>query len=1058
MTSPPRQTEPRPGRRPWLPGSLRGRVYLLFAATIGTLVLGGLGLFVQASVHRGVKEARDNGHVLAEVAALAMARAALDGDREWMQRTLDAAVQNSPFAEACLLPTGQDPQCARAAERTGPRAPDWLRQQLAAQLQDVQHAWEGRQGETGLLRLRFHVEHLANDLWLVTLQVVAGGLAILASGLWLIRRLLVRWLSDLDHLEEMVTQIRSGRYGARANVAEDAPAEVRRFLELVNEATGGLRDGFRERIHSLSHALMQHKWATDQAVSVVELDPSGVVSYVNERFEQISGFDRGSFVGRHDGWALEPDRYRTLVLAAPTATPWTDEVACTRADGSQAWVSRTVVPMRGDDGQLQKFIVLDIDIGRLKAAEQTLQTEKERAEVTLHSIDNGVVTIDAGRCIRYTNPAAQRILGQPAADLQGRRIDEVLVTLSSRPLHSDDRSGRGVQSQVRLPDGRVAEVQMFSAPLIDSAGQPTGEVLALRDVTAEHRNRQELERLSMAVQHSASAIVITDPQGRIEYVNPKFAEMTGFSREEIRGQTPRFLQSGTTAPEVYHAMWSAVRAGLTWRGELQNRRKDGTPFWCSVTLTVVKDRQGRARQFVSVMEDVSERKAAEATIHQLAYFDSLTDLPNRRMFMERAVDAVKSARSTGRTLAACYLDLDGFKNVNDTLGHHVGDTLLAEVARRIGGCLNPADFLGRLGGDEFALLLHDASSPDAVATVADRIIHELEAAFVLDGHEIFISTSIGASMFPHDGQDVADLLRKADMALYQAKAAGKRKLVLFTQAIEERQRERADLEQALRVAEERGELRLVFQPKVEIASKAVVGAEALLRWQHPQRGLVRPDEFIPLAEETRLIVPIGRWVIEQACEAIRQWTKQGLHGVTVAVNISSVQFRAPELASDIEACIRRSGIDPSQLEIEITESGLMEDPEGVARTLQRLRAIGLTIAIDDFGTGYSSLAYLKSFPVSVLKIDRSFVRDLETDANDRGIAEAVISMARVLKVDVVAEGVETRGQLQLLEDMGCKLAQGFFISRPLEAASFPGFWRRHQAQPDFEPTDVGTMG
>jgi diguanylate cyclase (GGDEF)-like protein/PAS domain S-box-containing protein len=1040
-----------------LPQSLLGRVFLLFSLTLGAMLAGGLAIFLHGDLHRGIEHTSDTGTMVAELASLALAPAALGSDQRAVANALDTTIERSPFAEICFTWPGGDVQCARAAVRTTPQAPAALEAWLAEHLPAIEHALPVGAHDVGVLRLRFHTRQVANDLWLTALQALAGGAASLVLGLLLTRRLLTRWLADLDHLGDVVQQIQAGRFGVKASVGADAPAEVRRVLERVNLATTGLRDGFRERIHALSHSLMQHKWATDQAISVIEIEPDGTVAYVNERFEQISGFDRAAFVGRREGWSLQPQAYRDLTQAAPTAPPWTGELACTRADGSRAWVSRTVVPIRDDDGTLRKFICLDIDISRLKATEQTLQEEKERAEVTLHSIDNGVITVDADRRIRYTNPAAQRIVGRPADWLRGRAVDEVLALQPGHTARLADRADRGQALAVRLPDGHQALIDLFTAPLHAGAGVQTGEVLALRDVTTEQRNRQELERLSLAVQHSASAILITDPVGRIEYVNPKFTEMTGFTRDEIGGQTPRFLKSGQAAPEVYDTMWAAARAGLPWRGELLNRRKDGSTFWCSVTVTVATDEQGRPRQFVSVMEDVSERKEAEATIHRLAYFDALTALPNRRMFMERAVDAVKAARASGQTLAACYLDLDGFKDVNDSLGHPVGDALLAEVARRIGASLHPQDFLGRLGGDEFALLLHDAATTGGVAAVGQRIIDLMETAFVVEGHQIFIGTSIGVSMFPHDGQDVADLLRKADMALYQAKAAGKRKLVFFTDAIEARQRERSDLEQALRVAQQRGELRLVYQPKIDIASKAVTGAEALLRWLHPVRGLVRPDEFIPLAEETRLIVPIGRWVLEQACRQIRAWTDMGIASVHVAVNISSVQFRTPELVDDIERIIGQTGIDASQLEIELTESGLMEDPDGVARTLHRLRALGLTIAIDDFGTGYSSLAYLKSFPVGVLKIDRSFVRDLETDANDRGIAEAVISMARVLKVDVVAEGVETRGQLDVLEAMGCQLAQGYYISQPLPAEAFPAFWGRHRAQPSFAPTDVGAF-
>ncbi|RYE69365.1 MAG: EAL domain-containing protein, partial [Oxalobacteraceae bacterium] len=478
-------------------------------------------------------------------------------------------------------------------------------------------------------------------------------------------------------------------------------------------------------------------------------------------------------------------------------------------------------------------------------------------------------------------------------------------------------------------------------------------VLAFRDVTQDHAIRRELKRASLAVRHAASAILTTDQDGCIDYVNPGFSSMTGYSFQEICGRTPSFLKSGKVSEETYAQLWVTLEKGNIWRGEMSNRRKDGAEFWCGMTVSAILDNDGRPVQFVSVMEDTTERKLSEETIHRLAFFDSLTNLPNRRMFMEHAGAAVEKARIGDKTLFTCYLDLDGFKNVNDSLGHHVGDALLAEVALRLESCIGAQDFVGRIGGDEFALLLPHATELSA-RLMGSLIIKKFDAPFHVEGHDIRISTSIGVSVFPKDGVDVADLLRKADMALYRAKESGKRKLVFFTDEIETAKLERTQLEFALRDALQRGELQVVYQPKVRLSDKAIVGAEALMRWHHPELGEVGPHRFIPVAEESRLIIPMGRWILEETCRQIRAWTDMGMRDVRIAVNIAAVQFRAPNLAEEIEDIVTRYGIDPQQLELEVTESGLVEDPENVVRILSRLRDIGVTIAIDDFGTGYSS--------------------------------------------------------------------------------------------------------
>ena len=1027
-----------------LPRSLLNRVFLLYAVVLSVMMFGGLGLALRAQLSREIEDANDTATMVIEITAQAVVDAAVVNDVEAINRTLAAGVNRTPFGSARYLEVdGHELRFDAPPHRS--KAPATLRALVAERLPDVNRVVEVGGRDYGVLRLSFLVDGVADHLWSTLFNTLLFGTSTLALGLLVTRALLSRWLSNLGTLQRFVEQVQAGKLDAQATVSMNAPEEVRRTLEQFNSVANQFRDKFGRRIGTLTHSLVQHKRATDQAVIVIELDPEGRVVYANDLHAQVSGWDRDAFVGRGDGWSLDIELYRTHARQSQEAVIWKGEVRCARIDGATVWVRRSVVPIQDETGKIEKYICLDIDISAEKLGELTLQQEKQRVEVTLHSIADGVITIDMQRRVRYANVAAERILGMAHQGMEGSLLDEVLQIQDGTPNNVTglDRPGAAT-AHIGLPDGHSAVIELSRAPLQDEHGLSTGEVLAFRDVTQDHAIRRELKRASLAVHHAASAILTTDHAGHIEYVNPRFTSMTGYGFQEVAGRTPGFLMAAKVPQEAYAQLWVAIEKGGIWRGETMNRRKDGAEYWCGMTVSAVFDNAGRPVQFVLVMEDTTERKLSEETIHKLAFFDSLTGLPNRRMFMEHANAAIEDAQVGGRTLFTCYLDLDGFKNVNDSLGHHVGDSLLAEVALRLGECIGTQDFVGRIGGDEFALLLPHAT-PLSARLMGNMIIKKFDAPFLVEGHDIRISTSIGVSVFPEDGVNVADLLRKADMALYRAKESGKRKLVFFTDEIEAAKFERTRLESALRGALQRGELRVVYQPKVRLTDQAFVGAEALMRWCHPQLGHVAPDRFIPVAEESRLIIAMGRWILDETCRQIRAWTDMGIRDVRISVNIAAVQFRAPDLAEEIECIVTRHGIDPQQLELEVTESGLVEDPENVARILLRLRNIGLTIAIDDFGTGYSSLAYLKTFPVSVLKIDRSFVRDLETDLNDRGIAEAVVSMARVLQMSVVAEGVENENQAAILLGMGCKMAQGYFFGRPMTPDLFEAQWRAGRA-------------
>ncbi|WP_059752520.1 putative bifunctional diguanylate cyclase/phosphodiesterase, partial [Thiobacillus denitrificans] len=563
-------------------------------------------------------------------------------------------------------------------------------------------------------------------------------------------------------------------------------------------------------------------------------------------------------------------------------------------------------------------------------------------------------------------------------------------------------------------------------------------LLIVEDMTEEEALRAtalESERRFRDLAETAhDGIIMTDPQGKIAYFNRAAERMFGYRRNQALERS-----IGTVLPEPLSCQLDeGLQHARVW--ETQGLRQDGTFFMVEGSSSVFEGSTGRFITYV--LRDLTERKQFESQLVHLANHDPLTNLPNRKFFQERLGISLDEAALDGAQLAVLFLDLDRFKLINDTFGHALGDKLLLMVAERLAGCFRKGDVLARLGGDEFVVLLQGLPGKQDAALVAQKIMDAFARAFQLDAHEVFVSASIGIAFYPSDAIDAGNLIRCADNAMYQAKEQGLG-YQFYRPDPENLSSERLTLESSLRRALERDELRLYYQPKVDLASGAVIGLEALLRWTHPVRGMIPPDQFIPLAEETGLIVPIGEWVLRTACLQIKAWQEEGMPFLPVAVNLSARQFRQfsasgeatgiHNLVETIERVLEETGVDPSCLELEITESILMQNLSTAANILQALSAKGMRIFIDDFGTGYSSLSYLKRLPIDTIKIDKSFVGDIMTDPDDAAIVTAIIAMAHSLRLKVVAEGVETQGQFDFLLERGCDAMQGYFFSRPLPA-------------------------
>ncbi|WP_339806572.1 EAL domain-containing protein [uncultured Marinobacter sp.] len=592
----------------------------------------------------------------------------------------------------------------------------------------------------------------------------------------------------------------------------------------------------------------------------------------------------------------------------------------------------------------------------------------------------------------------------------------------------------------------------------DELGQVTEAFNQMRvrlnaDFARQSRDEAEIRKLSKAVEQSPSSVMICDRQWHIEFVNQKFTQLTGFRAEEVLGNQPGAMLENSPNNREGQQLWQTIRLQVqrvgVWQGEINSMRRNGEHFWEQVVVTPIKGPDGKVENYLVVGEDISIRKRYEQQLLRQANYDILTGLPNRMLALDRLKLALAQARREASMVGVMFLDLDNFKHINDTMGHDAGDSLLMEAARRVSGCLRGTSTVARLGGDEFLVVLPGLKSPDATEPVADRILLAFSKPFMLDGQEVFVTTSIGIAIYPTDSDNSGTLLQHADAAMYEAKHKGKSSWERFAPEMKEVSHERLQMESRMRRALELNEFELWYQPIIETATGAVTGAEALLRWNSPTMGMVMPDRFIPLAEETGLIIPIGKWVLDQACEASMRWLEATGRTLTIAVNVSPRQFRDPEFVQATMNTISRTGIDATRVELEITERLILDNSIETAAILRELDEAGVRLSVDDFGTGFSALSYLKSYPFDTLKIDKSFIGDVLTEKDDAALVRAILTMAHSLELKVVAEGVENEAQIRFLQDHQCDFSQGYYFGRPMPEESFLGWLKEHLR--DFPP-------
>ncbi|WP_019575119.1 sensor domain-containing protein [Curvibacter lanceolatus] len=778
----------------------------------------------------------------------------------------------------------------------------------------------------------------------------------------------------------------------------------------------------------------------DDAIITKTLD--GIVTSWNPAAQRLFGYAAHEMLGQPLLRLFPPERQNeeSFILEKIVQGEWVDHFETVRLhkSGRRLHVSVTISPIRDAGGR----IVGASKIARDISERVELWHRSQLFQAIVESTDDAVISKTTQGIVTSWNAAAEQLFGYRADEMIGqpmlrllppdRQSEEAQIL---RRIAAGQRIAH-FQTQRCHRDGHRLAVSVTISPVRDPLGRVSGASTIMRDVSQQKRLEEQLRLTASVFTHANEGVVITDPQGRMVDVNQAFERITGYSREEALGRTAQFLRSGRDGPDVVQPLLAELQARGRCQGEVWSRRKNGEAYAGLLTVSRVDDAAGQPQNYVALFADVTSMRVQQERLEHLAHFDALTGLPNRLLLSDRLRQSMAHSRRHSQALAVLYLDLDGFKAINDSHGHDVGDALLVAVAGQMKMALRESDTLARMGGDEFVVVLGQLPGAEACLPLVERLLLACAAPLRVGERLLQVSASIGITLFPQDDSDVDQLLRHADQAMYQAKQLGKNRYHLFDPVHDARMRSRAGVLAALRLGLEQQQFELYYQPKVNMRTGAVVGVEALLRWHHPSSGLLHPPAFLPLISGQDLEDTLADWVLREALRQLEDWSRQGLV-LGLSVNVGARQMLQGGFAAHLRACLADfPEVDPSRLELEVLESSALEDIHLASRVMRECRDMGVHFAVDDFGTGYSSLTYLKRLPAETLKIDQSFVRDMLVDEEDLAIVQGVISLAKAFNRQVVAEGVEHIDQGSRLLTMGCELAQGYVIARPMPAAAF----------------------
>lgn len=816
---------------------------------------------------------------------------------------------------------------------------------------------------------------------------------------------------------------------------------------------------------------------TTMPSGIIEMDTSCIIKNVNKSVEHIYGYSSSEMIGQSLAMLMDESIGSFVVenfkMAARTeALPTSFTHKHKKKNGEDVYVELAWGYNRNLSDKICGFICSVSDVTDKKIAHDKLVTQVDFLHHIIESVANPFYVIDVATMdIVISNSAAGSVTGVKCYELlhhsdkpcfmEGydcpfNRVIKTKKSVTSEHMHygSDNQSlyyeihghpvfdnhGNVVQIieyTLDITERKKAESELekYKNQLEVLVDKRTNElnstnIQLIREIEERIEKEQQLILAASVLENTIEGITITDANGVIQKVNPAFTSITGYKAEEAIGKTPRLLKSEKHNAEFYQKMWAALIKNGTWCGEIWNRRKNGDAYPEWLSINAIKDIENNITHFVAVFHDISEIKMGEEKLKYQAHHDTLTGLPNRQLFNDRLEMALAYAKRHNQKVAVIFIDLDNFKNVNDTLGHHVGDILLQRVADVLKSCVRQEDTVARLGGDEFMIILQDITSEDNAVDTSRRILREFARPVSIHEAELFISASIGITIYPDDGEDVLTMIKNADLAMYRVKETGKSSYELFTSGMNERVLTRVSIESQLRKAIDNREFEVYYQPKVNLITGRITGAEALIRWKRDGK-MIPPSDFIPVAEDSGHIISIGSWVLETACKDTKSWVDLGFKNINIAINLSARQFRDENMLDNVCHIVKACGLDPRLITLEITENTVMEDIQTTIIVLSHLVEKGISISIDDFGTGYSSLSYLKKFPISILKIDRSFVKDIPEDTDDMAISKTIIALARGLNMSVIAEGVETEEQLDFCRENGCDEIQGYYFSKPL---------------------------